>query len=149
MFYISHRGNLIGKNKKTENKPDQIERVLKQNFHCEIDVWYIRNNFFLGHDSPQYLVQPIFLKQKKLWCHAKNIEALYELLKLKAHCFFHNIDAVTLTSKGYIWTYPGEPLTKRSIAVCPEVKSSYNIEIAKGICSDYISYIKNDNFNFI
>jgi hypothetical protein len=89
--------------------------------------------------SPQYYIKKEFLKQKKLWCHAKNISALVELKNLNTNCFFHNTDAVTLTSKGYLWTYPGEQLTSKSIAVLPEQAPYYNIQIAKGICTDYIN----------
>ena len=47
---------------------------------------------------------------QKIWFHAKNIEAFYELLKLNIVCFWHQNDDVTLTSNGYIWTYPGKQL---------------------------------------
>lgn len=139
MILISHRGNISGPNKDKENKPEQIIDVLQCNLHCEIDVWFNDNNFYLGHDKPQYYIDREFLKQKKLWCHAKNINALVELKNLNTNCFFHNTDAVTLTSKGYLWTYPGKQLTNKSIAVLPEQVSYCNIQIAKGICTDYIN----------
>ena len=31
------------------------------------------------------------------------------------HCFRHQEDDVTLTSRGYMWTYPGKPLTEKQI----------------------------------
>ena len=45
MIFISHRGNLAGPNAKLENAPVQIEKVLKQGHNCEIDVWFIDNNY--------------------------------------------------------------------------------------------------------
>ena len=138
MLLISHRGNLKGPDKAIENTPAQIQFVLSQKYHCEIDVWYVKKNFYLGHDKPQYKVHTDFLKHKNLWCHAKNIDALLKLKELKTNCFFHNTDEVTLTSKGYIWTFPGQQLTKESIAVLPERILDYNIKIAKGVCTDYI-----------
>jgi len=138
MIYISHRGNLSGPDKTIENLPEQIKKVLQSGYHCEIDVWKINNNFYLGHDEPQYQVDKKFLKTRNLWCHAKNIDALFELKKLNTNCFFHNTDDVTLTSKGYLWTYPGQQLTIDSIAVLPERVFNYNTQIAKGICTDYI-----------
>ena len=51
------------------------------------------------------------------------------------HCFWHQEDDVTLTSKGYLWTYPNKQLTPKSIAVLPE--GVIEEEIA-GFCSDFI-----------
>jgi hypothetical protein len=59
------------------------------------------------------------------------------MLKEDIHCFWHQDDDVTLTSCGFMWTYPGKPLTDTSICVKPEK----NFEIPKkvlGICSDYV-----------
>ena len=79
-----------------------------------------------------------FLKNKKLWCHAKNIEALFEMLEHEVHCFWHQEDDVSLTSKGYIWTYPLKPLTSQSICVQPELYNA-NFNHCLGVCSDFIS----------
>ena len=37
MFFISHRGNLNGPNKKKENKIDYINKALKKKFDVEND----------------------------------------------------------------------------------------------------------------
>ena len=42
-----------------------------------------------------------------------------------------------MTSKGYIWAYPGKQPIKESIAVLPELYKD-NISKCIGICSDYI-----------
>ena len=59
--------------------------------------------------------------------------------------FWHQDDDVTLTSKGYIWTYTGKQLTDKSIAVLPELDSEFIISSKKivGICSDYVVNYKN------
>ena len=134
MFLISHRGNINGKCDE-ENHPDHIDMALAQGFDVEIDVWKVLDEYYLGHDEPQYKVNMKFLKNEKLWCHAKNIEALYGMNKEGVHCFWHQTDDVTLTSKGYLWTYPNKDLTQGSIAVLPKAKPK--IDVA-GICSDYI-----------
>ena len=74
-----------------------------------------------------------------------DLEALENLIKFKfLNVFWHENDDFTLTSKGYIWTYPGKSLTKNSIAVMPEIKKFQNLESCFGICSDFIStYLKN------
>jgi len=146
MIFISHRGNLNGPNPKNENSPSYIEEALSL-FDVEIDVWYINNSFYLGHDNPLYQISSDFLLNRNLWCHAKNIEALYMMIELKvSNCFWHQNDECTLTSNGYIWTYPGFKLTDKSIAVMPEVAhDKVGIRICAGICSDFIQSIAKFN----
>jgi hypothetical protein len=137
MKFISHRGNLSGPKPKLENNPNYINYALKLNFDVEVDVHFKNKKFFLGHDKPLYEVSKKYLKNKKIWCHAKTIETLAELKKINCHYFWHQKDDVTLTSKGYMWTYPGKKLFKKSICVLPEIKSYRKFE-CYGICSDYI-----------
>jgi hypothetical protein len=138
MKLISHRGNISGIDINKENNPQQIIKVLELEMECEIDVWYKNNAYFLGHDRPQYQVGEEFLENPALWCHAKNIEALVKMKENKyIHCFWHENDKVTLTSRGYIWSFPSEIPINNSIIVLPE---KYNTNISKsiGICSDFI-----------
>ena len=140
MILIAHRGNTSGQNPKRENYPDYLMEAVKMGFDVETDVWLIDNKFYLGHDSPRYEIDSQFLKNNNFWCHAKNIDALFEMLSRDIHCFWHQNDKVTITSEGYMWTFPGEKLTKRSICVLPEA-SSYNkddIQNCMGVCSDFI-----------
>ena len=139
MILIAHRGNTLGKSNR-ENHPDYVQVTLSQGYHVAIDVWYTFGKFSLGHDEPQYVVNKNFLKNPKVWCHAKTITTLHHLLNLGAISFFYDRDDVTLTSNGYIWTYPGKTLTKKSICVLPE--KDFFPEKCAGICSDYISEYK-------
>ena len=141
MFFISHRGNVNGINKNSENKPDYVRSALKMGFHVEVDVRFRNNKFYLGHDKPTYEVNSQFLINKKIWCHAKTSEALFALKTIKAHYFWHQEDDYTITSKGYFWTYPGKKLLKNSICVLPE-KSNFKIKKCAGICSDNIKKYK-------
>ena len=141
MILISHRGNLDGKREEFENHPDYIEDAKKRGFDVEIDVWFTKNNFFLGHDEPQFRVNSEFLEDQKLWCHSKNTDALKELSKLNCHYFWHNTDDYTITSKGFIWIYPGKPILKNGICVMPEKTKEINLD-CKGICSDFIESYK-------
>jgi hypothetical protein len=136
MILIAHRGNTFGKSNR-ENHPDYIQVTLNQGYHIEVDVWYAFGKFSLGHDEPLYVIKKDFLKNLNIWCHAKTITTLKYLLDLGANCFFHDKDDVTLTSNGYIWTYPGKSLTTRSICVLPE--KDFFPDKCAGICSDYIS----------
>jgi len=142
MILISHRGNLNGISSR-ENRPGYIHNALVQDFDVEIDVWYVDGNFWLGHDIPQYKIEENFLETPKLWCHAKNIDALYKMTSNSLiHSFWHQDDDVTLTSRGYLWTYPGKQLTEKSICVLPEFEDKKSKVILPkniaGICSDVI-----------
>ena len=145
MILISHRGNINGKIPLRENEPSYIKDAIKKGYNVEIDVWWSDNSFYLGHDNPQYKIDVSYLLNNrcyKLWCHAKNIEAIVEMKKEKTiNCFWHQKDDITLTSKGHIWAYPGKQPIKNSIAVMPEI---YNDDLDKciGICSDYIGNYK-------
>jgi hypothetical protein len=142
MILISHRGNINGKDEDRENHPDYIDEAIAEGYDVEVDVWYKDEEWYLGHNEPKYRINLKYLKNDKFWCHAKNIEALNKMLKQDIHCFWHQKDDVTLTSKGYMWTYPGKLLTDNSITVLPEI----NNDIPKkclGICSDYIVNYKD------
>ena len=138
MILISHRGNIQGESPGLENMPEYVYDTLNKGYHVEIDVWY-KNGFYLGHNNPKYYVKPNFLSQSKLWCHAKNIEAVVEMSKYsKIHYFWHQQDDITLTSRGYIWAYPGKQPIKNSIAVMPELYGD-DVTSCLGICSDYLT----------
>jgi hypothetical protein len=143
MKLISHRGNLFGPEPKLENSPDYIMGALEQGYEVEVDVRFYKNNFYLGHDEPQFKIPRKFLINKKIWCHAKNYLALEMLKKIKTIFFWHQKDDYTLTSNGYFWTYPNKKMLKNSVCVILEKKKLKNI-ICAGVCSDYISSYKND-----
>tara|TARA_B100000073_G_scaffold209305_1_gene173667 strand:+ start:55 stop:480 length:426 start_codon:yes stop_codon:yes gene_type:complete len=141
MYLISHRGNLNGIQKDKENEPKYIISAIDKGFDVEVDVRFENNKFFLGHDHNQFEINKEFLLNKKIWCHAKTSEALFALDEIKAHFFWHQEDDYTITSKGYIWTYPGKKLLSKSICVLPE-KANYKEINCLGICSDFIERYK-------
>lgn len=149
MILISHRGNINGKNESYENDPSYIDIALKEGYDIEVDVWYINNIIYLGHDHPQYNVEFRWFRDRitKLWIHCKNIEAMLYFTECEYdfNYFWHQKDDITLTSKKYLWTYPGKKITNKSIAVLPEQVnySDEELNICFGICSDYIKNNKN------
>lgn len=145
MRYISHRGNLIGPNPDLENRPDYIMNAIDLGFDCECDVWWHDGGWWLGHDRPQYRITDLdFLESGGLWIHAKNSEALMYLQRQYpvSNYFWHDSDAYTLTSHGYIWAYPGSTLSEDTVCVMPENADPLYTKDEKikawGICSDYI-----------
>ena len=142
MMFISHRGNINGRIPEKENSPEYIYDAMLHDYYVEVDVRLIGNKFLLGHDNPQYETDPEFLTQPYLWCHAKDITTFAALLELKAHTFIHDTDDATLTSRGFIWTYPGKILTKKSIGIIHEPKLYPEYTTCAGICSDNIKFFR-------
>jgi hypothetical protein len=157
MLFISHRGNITGANPERENRPDYILEALNKGFDVEVDVWAFGNSgnngdqsklLYLGHDSPDHRISLEFLQlhHDRLWCHAKNMLALDHLLQNNLHCFVHNVDDATLTSRNYVWTYPDKQLISNSIMVIegdPQKKLGLYIPNGVvGICSDHIFDIR-------
>jgi hypothetical protein len=143
MILISHRGNIDGPNTDKENKPSYISSAIEKGYDCEVDFWFIDNKFKLGHDKPQYEIPIGFMETyyRNLWIHCKNTEALSKLLEIDRggvylNYFWHDSDAVALTSKGNMWANPVTYINN-SIAVLPELKNDKIIG-RLGICSDYI-----------
>lgn len=143
MIYISHRGNLDGKNLSLENDPSYILEAINCGFDVELDLFKIHDDLYLGHDHPQYRVTLDFLEKykEKLWIHCKNHDAIIFLNSLNFlhydfNYFWHENDQCTLTSKGFIWAFPGCEIEK-SICVLPE-QTAEKIDNKIGICSDFI-----------
>ena len=151
MIIIAHRGNLFGKSKE-ENKPDFIDEALSKGFDVEIDLWLKKQEFFLGHDHPQYLISNNWLNKRrdKLWIHCKNKECLSNMVYTEFHFFWHQKDNYALTSRNYIWAYPVHEInSKKCIKVLPEKtdqtinKDFLEINSLGGICSDYVDRYKD------
>lgn len=139
MRFIAHRGNLNGPNPKDENRMDYILTALEKGYDVEIDVWYQDQQWWLGHDKPQYKTGTSIFHRPGVWVHAKNYQALDKLRDI-IHCnyFWHDKDDYTMTSHRYIWCLPGAEVLPHSIAVLPERKYRGDLSKAGGICSDNI-----------
>ena len=140
---ISHRGNINGPDISIENQQTYIENAINLGFDCEVDIWVVNKELFLGHDEPTYKTTIDFLSGyiEYLWIHCKNFESLEYLNTIGDHNYFwHQEDRFTITSKGYIWTYPGNIVGNNSVIVDNEKKvSDYK---CFGVCSDYIEMYK-------
>jgi hypothetical protein len=140
MIIISHRGNIDGPNPSTENTVDQINKVISMGIPVETDLRFIDDKWYLGHDCGEHIVSEDYLIDRKdmLWCHAKDIIALQEMLELGLHCFWHQEDDYTLTSKGIIWAYPYR-YAEKGILVMPSKEFLYSInKPIYGICVDNV-----------
>lgn len=148
MKLIAHRGNINGPNSLQENNPKYIDHAINCGYDVEIDVRYNSDSFYLGHDESQYCISIDWLLERKdsLWIHCKDLNSLNTFSKLSEsfNYFWHQNDDFTLTSKRYIWTYPGKPFGCSSVIVMPEA----NIPVEQlrtilqyecfGVCSNYV-----------
>lgn len=141
MKIISHRGNLEGPDPSKENDPRQIEIVLATTkFLVEVDLWINDSKFELGHDYPEYPIDPEWLLKYKdyLVIHAKDVNTantLYITGK-KFNWFFHNTDDMTLTSQGWIWSYPGVYMTNGIVVELGKPNKAMILNTF-GVCTDY------------
>lgn len=139
MKIISHRGNIMGSSPENENRPTYIYNALRLGFDVEIDLWSEDGILYLGHDEPQYEIDPDFLLKKGLWVHCKNIEASnYVANNKELNGFWHQDDKMSFTTKGFMWTLNGEVLTENSVVVCLNYDENIKKDIY-GVCTDYPS----------
>jgi hypothetical protein len=152
MKMIAHRANLNGPNLLTENSPEQIQHCIENGVDVEIDVRYDpkTERLWLGHDEPQYPVTWWWLagRSEHLWIHCKDITTLHTFTNATSgyNYFWHQEDDFTLTSKQYIWTYPGKPYTSKSVIVMPEWNEpnwdTLRVTNCYGICTDYVEKLR-------
>lgn len=138
MIKIAHRGNLDGPSHK-ENQPYYLMDAIDAGYDVELDLWRVSDRLWLGHDGPQYLVTESFLLEigHAAWIHCKNLAALDFLATTfpQLNYFWHQEDDYTLTSQGYIWAYPGQAVTNRSVSVNLDLTNVPSN--AYGVCTDY------------
>lgn len=149
MILIAHRGNTHGPRPELENTIDYIESAIFSEYEVEIDLWGVGKNLYLGHDSPETPISNNWLAEYvgSLWVHCKNADALALMINSPYNYFFHHADAYTITSKGFVWAYPGSPPAgKSTIAVMPESfsgKKQTNLYQYAGVCSDFVGLMES------
>ena len=149
MIKISHRGNIDGPKYEFENTKEYIDLAISQRYLVEIDIWKVDEKLYMTHDELLCSTTEVDLeylsdRQYNIIIHCKNIEALafFSLTRNKFHYFWHQEDDYILTSRGWIWCYPGKPVpaTKATtICVLPE-KHNSDVTNFTGICTDYLRF---------
>lgn len=152
MRIIAHRGNLNGPNPSEENKIEYLQTALNKGFDVEVDVWKIGQDLMLGHDAPTYPVDRSFLCNKRVWTHAKNIEAFCFLTMFKdVNVFYQTEEDVALTSRGFFWAHSKTNLIHtKAIRTCLEYDFRLTSDTTSyGICTDYSEFFyKNMELEF-
>ena len=136
MILIAHRGNTTGPNPWLENTQGYISFAIDSGYDVEVDVWF-SGGWWLGHDSPQHEIDFTFLQHPDMWLHCKNYAALRQLIPTELNFFYHTDEDYVLTSKKFIWAYPGQPGSDYTICVMPDRDAS--VKGFAGVCSDYVA----------
>lgn len=146
MIKIAHRGNTNGPIPELENNPGYLISAIEQGFDVEVDVWWYKNAIYFGHDFPQYLISPhdFYKIRDNAWFHCKHLNSLQHFLDNHptSKFFWHQHDDFTLTSNGYIWTYPLMPTLGKSILVDLNLSNNQIGFPPAGICTDYPNLIQ-------
>ncbi len=155
--FIAHRGNMKGKYVPDENKPERIDELNAKGIGCEIDVWYERGSWFLGHDEPQHNVSFEWL-MKNLplrLMHCKNESALDKLhldcgrLGYEVNLFYHTTEDYAITSKGHIVVHPDRMCLPDSIEMMPEMsKERFDRLCPNVVCSDSENLLRDRALSF-
>lgn len=138
--FIAHRGNVNGPQPAVENTDDYLKHAYSLGYDVELDLIEWRGALYYGHDEPQDIADLSFLQSVGVWCHAKNLEAFEILYKMNTNAFWHQTDSITLTTKKYIWCYPGVFINNKK-AVWLDLLNALlpdKIENIYGICGDYL-----------
>ena len=67
MKLIAHRGNVNGPRPSSENNPEYLLSEVDKGYDCEVDVWVLDGDIWLGHDGPDYLVSKEFISNPAFW----------------------------------------------------------------------------------
>ena len=150
MKIISHRGNISGPTRNQENSPGFVDRALSLGLDVEIDLWNLKNDYFLGHDKPLHKVSLEWLEKRKksLWIHAKNFSAFEKLLELNNNYifFYYECEPLVLVSNGKIWCHRLEDISNPANCIAPLLSKSSLLKNKQenwfGVCTDYPLFLK-------
>ena len=149
-IYISHRGNINGRNMDSENTPTYLDNAIKQGYDVELDVRTIGGKLFLGHDEPDIEIKPIWLLERsnRLWIHTKDMESFINLMQYKElRLFSHAEDPfVPIYNTDLVWAHNLSLANSKS--VIPLLDKKHNVDRfanmdVYAICSDYVRHYKN------
>lgn len=142
---ISHRGNIDGRILEKENTIDYINCAIKNGYEVEIDVRTKNGLLYLGHDTPDYLVDMewMFNIIGKLWIHCKDIDSYKIVSNIKNSRYFcHTSDSFSLISTNQLWVHDiSLKLNENCIIPLLSIEDINNFsytEKVHAICTDYV-----------
>ena len=155
MKIISHRGNINGPVLDRENRPSYIDCALQLGYDVEVDIRFINNKFWLGHDTANYEVNTIWIMKRKenLWFHCKDLTSAVELERLDPtiNKFCHISDPYVIVSTGKLWVHDLS-LDLNNMCIIPllsldDINNNNNNNLIYnkniyGVCTDFPQKIK-------
>jgi len=147
MIKISHRGNINNIDHTRENSPSYIDEAIRMGYDVEIDIRFINDQLYLGHDIPEYKIDINFLTKRKdnLWVHTKDFKSLSRLISLPLRIFFHEKEAHTIIhNTNLIWSHNLNESNENSIIPLltrQSISESSKYMHVYGICSDFVGLI--------
>lgn len=149
MKIISHRGNICGPVPEKENRPSYIDSAIQLGYQVEVDLRYVNNEFWLGHDFAQYKIELSWMEPRKnmLWFHCKDIDSALELVKLnKDYKFFcHSNDPYVITSVGKFWVHDLKGKIDKN-CIIPLLSENdiifYTNQTPYAVCTDFVNLVK-------
>ena len=112
MKIIAHRADINNRSSRRESTKSSVKDCVDLGFNVEIDKRLFYGNLYLGHNRTEEIIkkqEPRKIKNK-VWILRKNLKAFFSQIQGDFNYFWHEEDSYTLTSKGYIWAYPGKEL---------------------------------------
>ncbi|MFA5149612.1 MAG: hypothetical protein WC433_01700 [Candidatus Omnitrophota bacterium] len=74
----------------------------------------------------------------KVILHCKDLKAFQKIAEMGIHCFFHNKDLATITSRGWAWFYPSKSRFYGGVNVLPELHHAHKtMNGVFGVCTDF------------
>lgn len=142
MRIIAHRGNIDGPCPVAENHPDYVLEAIKRGYDVEVDVRMTDSGLYLGHDEPVDLVPMDFVRNSKIWAHAKDPVTFGILSKFPdVNCFYQESDAISVTNQGFIWCHKDHPVRgPRSVVYWDGSDPMANEILESGACGVYTDY---------
>lgn len=149
MKIISHRGNLKGIVPNKENRPSYIDSAIGSGYEVEVDIRYIHGEFWLGHDTPDYKIDKMWILSRinDIWYHCKNLDVAIQLKKLTCNIkyFCHSQDSYIITSTNHFWVHDlSLNLDENCIIPLLDEESvlKFNDKIIYAVCTDYVDLCK-------
>jgi hypothetical protein len=139
---IAHRALVNGPDKRLENDITTIVCRCSNGLYSEIDIWYIKSKWYIGHDAPEEEITLQYLISPYLFIHAKNADAFHKLQILSdAHgldlrIFYHTEEHYALTTRGETIIFPGLPEKDGWLYMMPE-RTQLTLKTSGMVCSDY------------
>jgi len=125
---IAHKGLWQGSDNNTANTTKQLKMALKAGYDVECDIIERDGKLWLGHDEPKEEIDIEFLKDSRIFAHAKDERAYKILIKENIQSFMQNNEILSEIENSNLWW----------------VNSNYKVPYGKSFKNCIIHYSNKD-----